>query len=293
VLASARLRPYLPWTSAVLIGLLRTGVGMAAISSGAVSAAEAGPGWLAPPGRALKELAGLDDRELVGIVRLLPRAGRRRTAACDLLVTRHQGLVRSCVRPYPGSLEPAEGPDAGGVYRPAEGAGRATGRPAPREHLVDYLGKEDPRLERMLVMQSVATHWGELPRLEQEILVMDFRGGMTQTQISQRLRISQMRVSRLRAHALSYLRLRLFGLEETRASTAPEVASQPSKGHEPATGADHLCGGLGRISGTAAPATAPDRQDIAAIRAGYGEEKMMNRRRTWRRAWSYVSSVIS
>jgi hypothetical protein len=125
-----------------------------------------------------------------------------------------------------------------------------------------------------------------------EILLMDFRGGMTQAQIGQRLCISQMHVSRLRAHALGYLRSRLFDVEGTRASTAPAVASQPPKGHEPATGADRLCGGLGRISGTAVPATARTGAALPRSGAGYGEEKMMNRRRAWRRARSYVSSVI-
>jgi DNA-directed RNA polymerase sigma subunit (sigma70/sigma32) len=62
----------------------------------------------APPGRALKDLAGLDDREVLGIVRLLPRASERRAAVCDLRVTRHHGLVRSCMRPYLGGPEPAE-----------------------------------------------------------------------------------------------------------------------------------------------------------------------------------------
>jgi DNA-directed RNA polymerase specialized sigma subunit len=37
---------------------------------------------------------------------------------------------------------------------------------------------------------------------------------MTQVQIGQRLRISQMHVSRLRAHALGYLRSRLLDLRE-------------------------------------------------------------------------------
>jgi RNA polymerase sigma-B factor len=82
--------------------------------------------------------------------------------------------------------------------------------------LADYLGEEDPRMEHMLGMQAVATHWGELPPREQEILLMDFHGGMTQTQIGQRLRISQMHVSRLRAHALGHLRSRLLDLEGTR-----------------------------------------------------------------------------
>jgi DNA-directed RNA polymerase specialized sigma subunit len=45
---------------------------------------------------------------------------------------------------------------------------------------------------------------------------MCFRGGMTQAEIGQRLRISQMHVSRLRAHALGHLRSRLLDLEIAR-----------------------------------------------------------------------------
>ena len=40
---------------------------------------------------------------------------------------------------------------------------------------------------------------------------------MTQAQIGQQLRISQMHVSRLRTHALGYLRSRLLDLESTSA----------------------------------------------------------------------------
>ena len=123
--------------------------------------------------------------------------------------------------------------------------------------LADILGEEDPRIEHMLGMQAVATHWGELPPREQEILLMHFRGGMTQTEIGQRLLISQMHVSRLIAHALSYLRSRLLDLEGTHPNAGPAVAPQPPKGHEPAAGADRLCGGLRRISGTAVPASGP------------------------------------
>ena len=96
--------------------------------------------------------------------------------------------------------------------------------------LADYLGEEDPRLEHVLGMQAIATHWGELSPCEQEILVMDFRGGMTQTQIGQRLRISQMHVSRLRAHALGYLRSRLLDLEGTRASTGVPASGPGRRG---------------------------------------------------------------
>jgi RNA polymerase sigma-B factor len=281
---------------------------MAAISSGTVSAAESGPGPVAPPDRMLnKDLAGLDDRALLEIVRLAPRASQRRAAACELLVSRHQGLVRSCVRRYLSSPEPAEdlmqvgyvgllkaignfdpaagcslaayaGPCISGeikrhfrdkrwqvrvkrpvqelvlevreaTWRLAQELGRTPAdsdlarhlgvsgddlRQARRAELAfqsssldaplagqpgmiilaDVLGKEDPRLEHMLGMRAVATHWGELPPREQKILLMDFRGGMTQTQIGQQLRISQMHVSRLRAHALGHLRSRLLDLQE-------------------------------------------------------------------------------
>jgi RNA polymerase sigma-B factor len=43
---------------------------------------------------------------------------------------------------------------------------------------------------------------------------MCFRGGLTQTEIGQRLQISQMHVSRLRARALGHLRSRLLDLAD-------------------------------------------------------------------------------
>jgi RNA polymerase sigma-B factor len=323
---------------------------MAAISSETVSFAESA-GALAPPHRMLNEgLTGLDDRGLLGIVRLLPRASERRAAACELLIARHQGLVWSCVRRYVSGPEPAEDlmqvgyvgllkainnfdpalcgslvtyalPCISGeikrhfrdkrwqihVKRPVqelvlqvrEATWRLTqelgrtpsesdiarhlgvsgddlrqaqraemafqpysldaplaGQPA-MSTLADTLGEEDPRIEHMLGMQAVATHWGELPPREQEILLMHFRGGMTQTEIGQRLLISQMHVSRLIAHALGYLRSRLLDLEGTRANAGPAVAPQPPKGHESAIGADRLYRGRGRISGTGVPSSGP------------------------------------
>ncbi len=63
----------------------------------------------------------------------------------------------------------------------------------------------------MLGMRAIATHWGELPHREQEILILRFRGGLTQTQIGKQLGMSQMHVCRLLAHALGYLRSCLTG----------------------------------------------------------------------------------
>ena len=258
-------------------------------------------------GRAAREgLSGLDDRALVGLVQSLPRASERRAAACELLVTRYEGLVRSCVRPYWGGpvsaqdlmqvgylglltaishFDPAVGASLGAYARPcvsgelkryfrdkrwavrvnrpvqelvlevrdatgplAQQLGRTPAdsdlarllgvsgdelrqarqaevafqpssldAPLPGQGtagtLADALGGEDPRLEHMLGMHAVAAHWGELSPRERQILIMDFGGGMTQTQIAQRLCISQMHVSRLRARALGHLRARLLGPE--------------------------------------------------------------------------------
>jgi RNA polymerase sigma-B factor len=280
---------------------------MAAIYSGTAPVPESGPGRPAPLDRMLNnELAGLDDQALLGLVRSSPQASERRAAACELLVTRHQGLVRSCVRPYLRSPEPAEDlmqvayigllkaisnfdpalcanlatyarPCISGelkrhfrdkrwqvrvkrpvqelvlqvreaTWRLAQELGRTPTetdlardlgvsaddlRQARRAELAfwpdsldapltgqtgtiilaEVLGEDDPRMEHMLGMQAVATHWDELPAREQEILLMAFRGGLTQAQIGQQLRMSQMQVSRLRSRALGYLRSRLLDLE--------------------------------------------------------------------------------
>ena len=281
---------------------------MAARSSGTVPAGSPVP---APPpapsgGAVGEDLAGLDDLALLRLVQSLPRASQRRMAACEMLVTRYEGLVRSCVRPYWGGpvpardlmqvgyvglltaighFDPAVGCSLAAYARPcvsgelkryfrdkrwavrvkrpvqelvlqvrdatgplaqqlgrtpadadlarylgvsgdevrqarqAQAAFQPSSLDAPQAGqdamftLADTLGGEDPRLEHMLGMHAVAAHWGELPAREQQILIMDFGGGLTQTQIAQRLRISQMHVSRLRAHALGHLRARLLGPE--------------------------------------------------------------------------------
>ena len=290
---------------------------MAARPSGTVPAGNLVPVLPAALGRAVREdLAGLDDQALLGLVRSLPRGSQRRAAACELLVTRYEGLVRSCVRPYQGSpvpvqdlmqvgyvglmnaignFDPAAGTSLAAYARPcisgelkryfrdkrwplhvirpvqelillardatgplAQQLGRTPADSDLARHLgvsedelrqarqaqlafepssldaplageavmttlADVLGQEDPRLEHMLSMHAVAAHWGELPPREQQILIMNFHGGLSQTQIGQRLHISQMHVSRLRAHALGHLRARLFGPEPHAIPRPPAV----------------------------------------------------------------------
>jgi len=78
--------------------------------------------------------------------------------------------------------------------------------------LADLLGGDDPRMEHALDMAALASHWGELPRREQKILLLRYYGDLTQAQIGQQLGISQMHVSRLLTRALTHLRHRILDL---------------------------------------------------------------------------------
>jgi RNA polymerase sigma-B factor len=81
--------------------------------------------------------------------------------------------------------------------------------------LGDLLSQEDPGIQHLVDMQSVAAHGQKLPSREQRILLLRFYSDMTQRQIGARMGISQMHVSRLLDHAFSYLRERV---------TSPETA---------------------------------------------------------------------
>jgi RNA polymerase sigma-B factor len=82
--------------------------------------------------------------------------------------------------------------------------------------LADLLGCEDPHIETTLEMDAVWGHLSELPEREQNLLLMRFYGNMTQTEIGDELGISQMHVSRLLSHALSYLRERMLSGDDGR-----------------------------------------------------------------------------
>src|SRR6266513_2950660 len=91
--------------------------------------------------------------------------------------------------------------------------------------LSELIGQEDPQVEHTLDMESVLTHWSDLPEREQRILTMGFYCNMTQAEIGERLGISQMHVSRLLARALRYLRDRLLENDEEE-TAARQVDSQ-------------------------------------------------------------------
>jgi RNA polymerase sigma-B factor len=60
-----------------------------------------------PPG-SRADLTRLSDDELLGCFRAEPRDSDLRATICEILVQRHEKLVRACVRQYRGSPEPTE-----------------------------------------------------------------------------------------------------------------------------------------------------------------------------------------
>jgi RNA polymerase sigma-B factor len=251
----------------------------------------------------VRDLAELDDNELLAIVRAESPSCDRSVGARELLVSRYRDLVWSCVRRYRNSPEPLDDLMQVGYlglikainnFNPAKGkilaayaqacvtgelkrhfrdkrwqvhversvqerllevraASRqlaqqlghqpaaadlashlrittkelaaARGAEVARQtcsldaqladrtggsSLAELLGADDARVEQILDLHAVASHWHELPRRERRILVMRFYGDMTQAEIGKQLGISQMQVSRLLAHALGYLRQRLL-----------------------------------------------------------------------------------
>jgi RNA polymerase sigma-B factor len=109
------------------------------------------------------------------------------------------------------------------AFRPSSLDMPLSGQPGTAT-VADVLGEEDRRVEHMLGMRAVAAHWGELPRREQQILLMRFGEDMTQAQIGHQLGISQMHVSRLLAHALGHLRQRMLGQLQHAPGASPAAA---------------------------------------------------------------------
>ena len=75
--------------------------------------------------------------------------------------------------------------------------------------LVETLGDVDPALEHVEYREALRPLLADLPERERTVLVLRFFESMTQSQIGEKLGISQMHVSRLLAKTLAQLRDRL------------------------------------------------------------------------------------
>jgi RNA polymerase sigma-B factor len=95
---------------------------------------------------------------------------------------------------------------ANGGYSPASLDASRTADDARTRTLGDLLGTSDADLEIVDDRLTVARLLTRLPARERRILAMRFWGNQTQVQIAAELGVSQMHISRLLSHALSWLR---------------------------------------------------------------------------------------
>ncbi|MTD57341.1 SigB/SigF/SigG family RNA polymerase sigma factor [Amycolatopsis pithecellobii] len=105
--------------------------------------------------------------------------------------------------------EVSEGLQAGNAYY-AVSVDRPTGDEGESTSLADTLGEDDTGLESVENHEALRPLLRELPERERRILMLRFFGNMTQTQIAERVGISQMHVSRLLAQTLQQLREKLI-----------------------------------------------------------------------------------
>lgn len=102
--------------------------------------------------------------------------------------------------------EVLEGLDAQQAYRNTSLDELVAGGETP---LADTLGAADAELDNVEYRETLAPLLDELAPRERTILVLRFFGNMTQTQIADRVGVSQMHVSRLLAQTLRQLREKL------------------------------------------------------------------------------------
>jgi RNA polymerase sigma-B factor len=98
-----------------------------------------------------------------------------------------------------------EGLEASSAYRSLS-LDELTGANEDSSPLVDRIGTLDSALDGVEVHESLQPLLAQLPDRERKIVILRFYGNMTQTQIAQRMGISQMHVSRLLATTLQSLR---------------------------------------------------------------------------------------
>ena len=146
-------------------------------------------GWTIRIPRALQEL----NVKMSGAVeRLTVRLGRSPTIselAQELDATPEQVL---------------EAVEAGSAYSPVS----LSASPGNEEDLdlMEVIGSEDEGFERSEERATLEPALGELPQREREILRMRFEEGLTQTQIAERVGLSQMHVLRLIRRSLESMR---------------------------------------------------------------------------------------
>jgi RNA polymerase sigma-B factor len=154
-------------------------------------------GWTLKVPRRLKDLNMQLNKATAELSQVLGRTPTATEVANHLGVDRElvvEGLVASTAYSALSTDAPARAGDA-------------------RETVGHAFGDIDANLDKVLDIETVRPILATLPKREQTVLGLRFFDNMTQTQIAERLGISQMHVSRLLAHALSTLRDQVESLE--------------------------------------------------------------------------------
>jgi RNA polymerase sigma-B factor len=105
--------------------------------------------------------------------------------------------------------EVLEGLEAANAYRSASLDDPVRGD-GDMPSLAETIGDEDAALEHVEFRESLQPLLAQVPVRERKILILRFFGNMTQSQIAERMGISQMHVSRLLSQTLATMRERLL-----------------------------------------------------------------------------------
>ncbi|MEV0194561.1 SigB/SigF/SigG family RNA polymerase sigma factor [Kitasatospora purpeofusca] len=141
--------------------------------------------------------------------------------------------------------EVVEGLIAGRVYRPNSlDALREQDSDESGSALLDRLGACDPGIELAEFRAAVRPLLGQLPRREQTVLELRFWEDRTQSEIAERIGVSQMHVSRLLSTTLARLREQLndqdaSGWGDARGDADADARSGPGAAPGPAADPDH------------------------------------------------------
>ncbi|MFB6524128.1 SigB/SigF/SigG family RNA polymerase sigma factor [Streptomyces sp. NPDC056401] len=132
-------------------------------------------------------------------------------------------------------LVAANGHTSGSLDAP--GSERIDGR-TEGHSLAETMGAEEPALERVEDIQTLAPLLERLSDRERRMLSMRFGEELTQAQIGAALGISQMQVSRLLTRVLAHLRASMLADPEQSGAGSPQQAESGCTGAAPGTDGD-------------------------------------------------------
>jgi RNA polymerase sigma-B factor len=150
-------------------------------------------GWSVKVPRRMKELGPQLNRAREELSQRLGRAPTASEIASHLGLDREE-VVQAQIASSAYSTLSSDAPGPGGS---GDDDGRSVG---------SSLGDLDANLDKVIDVETVRPLVAALPERQQTVLMLRFFENMTQTQIAERLGISQMHVSRLLARSLATLR---------------------------------------------------------------------------------------